>query len=270
MRTHVSANAGGNGDGASFGAGGCVRTRIAYGRREEIGGAGDAVSQRLRTSSVDTAEVLCLALERDAGERDTHAEGRDGSCPDGGFQTGDESPGAVWHVFRREHEGHIARYLSENLPVLAHPPDGDRRNHHNREHRDSANDKQRALAARLPLHDGRCFLSSNEIDELGRESGGVVKPWVIRQARGEAVMVPAGCARQTRNVKSCVAIAVDFAARESAVAALRVGESMRELPVTHAERTRGEGGVHARTTVLHAAHAAVTRLEAGDEAGSIR
>ena len=70
----------------------------------------------------------------------------------------------------------------------------------------------------------------------------MVKPWVIRQARGEAVMVPAGCARQTRNVKSCVAIAVDFAAPESAVAALRVGESMRELPVTHAERTRGEGG----------------------------
>ena len=271
LRTHVSANAGGlNGDGASFGAGGgCVRTRIAYGRREEVGGAGDAVSQRLRTSSVDTAEVLCLALERDAGERDTHAEGRDGSCPDGGFQTGDESPGAVWHVFRREHEGHIARYLSENLPVLAHPPDGDRRNHHNREHRDSANDKRRALAARLPLHDGRCFLSSNEIDELGRESGGAVKPWVIRQARGEAVMVPTGCARQTRNVKSCVSLAVDFASPESAVAALRVGESMRELPVTHAERTRGEG-VHARTTVLHAAHAAVTRLEAGDEAGSIR
>ena len=47
LRTHVSANAGGlNGDGASFGAGGgCVRTRIAYGRREEVGGAGDAVSQ---------------------------------------------------------------------------------------------------------------------------------------------------------------------------------------------------------------------------------
>ena len=269
LRTHVSANAGGlNGDGRRSARVGVRadqdRVRQARGgwrrgRRGEsavkdvVGGHGGGSVSR---------------AERDAGERDTHAEGRDGSCPDGGFQTGDESPGAVWHVFRREHEGHIARYLSENLPVLAHPPDGDRRNHHNREHRDSANDKQRALAARLPLHDGRCFLSSNEIDELGRESGGVVKPWVIRQARGEAVMVPAGCARQTRNVKSCVAIAVDFAAPESAVAALRVGEAMRELPVKHAERTRE--GVHARTTVLHAAHAAVTRLEAGDEAGSIR
>ena len=265
LRTHVSANAGGatadaNGDGA-FGAGGSVRTRIAYGRREEIGGAGDAVSQRLRTSSVDTAEVLCLALSSTSAcdKRDDAREGRDGSYPDGVGRTGDESPGAVWHVFRREHEGHIARYLSENLPVLAHPPDGDRRNHHHRAD-DSAND--RALAARLPLHDGRCFLSSNEIDELGRESGGAVKPWVIRQARFEAVMVPAGCARQTRNVKSCVALAVDFASPESAVTALRVGEAMRELPVKHAERTRE--GVHARTTVLHAAHAAVTRLEAGE------
>ena len=262
---------------------GSVRTRIGCGRREEVGGAGDAVSQRLRTSSVDTAEVLYVA----ANASDA-AEGRDGSrLPDGGSRlpdggsclpdgsypdgvgTGDESPGAVWHVFRREHEGHIARYLSENLPVLAHPPDGDRRNHYH--HRptgaktdDSVN--ERALAARLPLHDGRCFLSSNEIDELGRESGGAVKPWVIRQARFEAVMVPAGCARQTRNLAGCVSLAVDFAAPESALAALRVGEAMRELPVKHAERTREGVQVHARTTVLHAAHAAVTRLEAGDAA----
>lgn len=258
---------------------GSVRTRIGCGRREEVGGAGDAVSQRLRTSSVDTAEVLYVA----ANASDA-AEGRDGSyLPDGGSYlpggscsdgvgTGDESPGAVWHVFRREHEGHIARYLSENLPVLAHPPDGDRRNHHHRpagaETDDSAN--ERALAARLPLHDGRCFLSSNEIDELGRESGGAVKPWVIRQARFEAVMVPAGCARQTRNLAGCVSLAVDFAAPESALAALRVGEAMRELPVKHAERTREGVQVHARTTVLHAAHAAVTRLEAGDEAAVTR
>ena len=123
---------------------------------------------------MDTAEVLCLALSSTSAcdERDDAREGRGGSYPDGLGRTGDESPGAVWHVFRREHEGHIARYLSENLPVLAHPPDGDRRNHHNREHRDSANDKQRALAARLPLHDGRCFLSSNEIDDSGRRARG--------------------------------------------------------------------------------------------------
>ena len=59
---------------------------------------------------------------------------------------------------------------------------------------------------------------------------------------------------------------MDFAAPESALAALRVGEAMRELPVKHAERTREGVQVHARTTVLHAAHAAVTRLEAGDAA----
>ena len=133
-------------------------------------------------------------------------------------------------------------------------------------HTDAKNGADRALAARLPLHDGRCFLTSNEIDELGRESGGVVKPWVIYQKPMEAILVPAGCARQTRNLKSCVGVAVDFASPESAGAALRVGETMRELPGTHAERTRE--GVHARTTVLHAAHWAVTRLESRKEDSS--
>jgi lysine-specific demethylase 3 len=258
--THVAKNAGG-GDGSYPGDGsGCgPRTRVAYGRVDEVGGVGDAVSQRLRTSSADTVEVLYHAssayvpgdVSSDDDEEDEAA-----------------APGAVWHVFARSHEAHLVRYLSENGAVLAHPPDGERRRQNGSigTHTDAKNGADRALAARLPLHDGRCFLTSNEIDELGRESGGVVKPWVIYQKPMEAILVPAGCARQTRNLKSCVGVAVDFASPESAGAALRVGEAMRELPGTHAERTRE--GVHARTTVLHAAHWAVTRLESRKEDSS--
>ena len=263
--THVAKNAGG-GDGSYPGDGsGCgPRTRVAYGRVDEVGGVGDAVSQRLRTSSADTVEVLYHASS-------AYVPG-DVSSDDDEEEDEAAAPGAVWHVFARSHEAHLVRYLSENGAVLAHPPDGERRRQNGSKngsigtHTDAKNGADRALAARLPLHDGRCFLTSNEIDELGRESGGVVKPWVIYQKPMEAILVPAGCARQTRNLKSCVGVAVDFASPESAGAALRVGEAMRELPGTHAERTRE--GVHARTTVLHAAHWAVTRLEAGKEDSS--
>ena len=57
-----------------------------------------------------------------------------------------------------------------------------------------------------PIHDGKFFLTAAELDALLKETDGEVAPWSFHQHDHEAVLVPAGCAQQTRNLKSCLKV----------------------------------------------------------------
>lgn len=67
-----------------------------------------------------------------------------------------------------------------------------------------------------------------------------------------------------RNLKSCLKVALDFVSPETMPAALAMNDDIRELPAGHAGRS---DNVHARVTLLHAAHVAVHELQALQGAG---
>ena len=62
-------------------------------------------------------------------------------------------------------------------------------------------------------------------------------PYVATQGLGDALLVPAGCAHQVRNVRSCIKVALDFVAPEHVGHCVRLTEELRQLPAAHCRRT---------------------------------
>ena len=100
------------------------------------------------------------------------------------------------------------------------------------------------------------YLASGELARLAEptEPGAAAfAPWRVPLRRGEMVLVPAGCPAQCRHLESCVTVSLDFTAPESADASLETFSAARDAG--------GGGAVAARTTLLHAARAAVDALD---------
>ncbi|KAK6537696.1 hypothetical protein TWF694_011867 [Orbilia ellipsospora] len=97
----------------------------------------------------------------------------------------DRSPGAIWDIFPIGATKHIRKYLDEKYPNQ--PTD--------------------------PFHRQNCYLAQEDLKILYRNYG--VQSYRILQRPGDAIMIPAGCAHQVRNIKDCIKVAVDFLSPES-------------------------------------------------------
>ncbi|KAK6512705.1 hypothetical protein TWF506_008877 [Arthrobotrys conoides] len=96
-----------------------------------------------------------------------------------------DAPGAIWDIFPIGATKFVRDYLDEQFP--GQPAD--------------------------PFHRQNCYLSLEDLEVLYTEHG--VQSYRILQRPGDAVMIPAGCAHQVRNIKDCIKVAVDFLSPEN-------------------------------------------------------
>jgi len=148
--------------------------------------------------------------------------------------------GAVWHIFTQAD----TKVMQAMLPRIAQRRG--RRLH------------STALASSAqPLFDASLYLDGALLTQLQQEAG--IVPYTVLQGVGDAVVVPAGCAHQVRNLRSCVRVAADFVAPEHISHCLRLTDELRFLPPTHHRRT---DLLNVRTLLFHAACACLATLDA--------
>ncbi|KAJ0094684.1 hypothetical protein Patl1_16248 [Pistacia atlantica] len=82
-----------------------------------------------------------------------------------------------------------------------------------------------------PIHDQIFYLTLEHKAKLKQEYG--IEPWTFLQKLGEAVLIPAGCPDQVRNLKSCIKVALDFVSPENVGECARLTEEFRVLPPNH-------------------------------------
>lgn len=127
--------------------------------------------------------------------------------------------GAIWDIFPPSSSDSIRRYLKRGNPTVDDP-------------------------INRPLF----YLDENDLAELGKPENGGVQSYRIYQNPGDAVFIPAGCAHQVRNRRSCVKVAVDFFSAENSGVCTELLEDFRNL--AHATSHRGTRLVGRREDVL--------------------
>lgn len=85
-----------------------------------------------------------------------------------------------------------------------------------------------------------------------------IEPWTFVQKLGEAVLIPAGCPHQVRNLKSCIKVALDFVSPENVGECIRLTEEFRILPQKHRAK---EDKLEVKKMALHALEKAVADLK---------
>ncbi|KAJ9072026.1 hypothetical protein DSO57_1031439 [Entomophthora muscae] len=115
-----------------------------------------------------------------------------------------DEAGALWHVFRHSDIAAIRRFLKVNLKKT---PLGD------------------------PIHDQAFYLTDTLLEKLFKEEG--VRPFLIKQKVGEAIIIPAGCPHQVRNLYPCIKIALGFVTPESAPVCVKLAKEFCMLPQGH-------------------------------------
>ncbi|GBG92070.1 hypothetical protein CBR_g54325 [Chara braunii] len=148
-----------------------------------------------------------------------------------------EYGGAVWDVFRREDIGKLEEYLRE----------------HWREFRHLNNEPLKRLLH--PIYDQTFFLTEEHKLKLKEEKG--IEPWTFQQHLGDAVLVPAGCPHQVRNMKSCFKLAMEFVSPENVHECIRIADGTRMLPKSHAAN---ESKLQVKRLMLHAVKSALEEL----------
>ncbi|XP_019172118.1 PREDICTED: uncharacterized protein LOC109167549 isoform X2 [Ipomoea nil] len=146
--------------------------------------------------------------------------------------------GAVWDIFRRQDVNKLEEYL---------------RKHHKEFRHTHCLPVKKVVH---PIHDQVFYLSSYHMKKLKEEFG--VEPWRFVQKVGEAVLIPAGCPHQVRNIKSCIKVALDFVSPENVGECIRLTEESRLLPQKHIAK---EDKLEVRKMTIHAIENAVAELE---------
>ena len=213
---------------------------------------GDIVS-KLHYEIADTLNVM-IHVE-DEGEEPM--EGRTGTTKVDRRDYGRAA--AVWHIFRREDVPKLKRFLSANAKKFQHgvnlPPEVEREAARSKLPTGGPFPPKKVDEVVDPIHDQKFFLSTQALEKLEKDEG--VVPWEIEQCKGEAVMVPAGCPCQVRNLKSCMNIAMDFVSPESAAAIMEFTQALAKLPKDHPHK---QDKLQGRLIVLSAGHDTATAL----------
>ena len=171
------------------------------------------------------------------------------------------SHGAVWQIFTQAD----TKVLQAMLPRLAQQR-AQQQSRAGLAHGGRPGQPEHAYSEHVLL-DGSLYLDAALLLELQQQAG--IAPYNLLQGLGDAVVVPAGCAHQVRNLRSCISVAADFVAPEHVAHCLRLTDELRYLcartpsnhqpphgppaSVPHSDqpRTRAAQTVHAPPTHGH-------------------
>ncbi|KAJ9136251.1 hypothetical protein P3X46_033343 [Hevea brasiliensis] len=120
--------------------------------------------------------------------------------------------GAQWDVFRRQDIPKLVEYLRRHSNEFTH-----------------TYGLQKLVGH--PILDQNFFLDTTHKKRLKEEFK--IEPWTFEQHVGEAVIIPAGCPYQIRNLKSCVNVVLDFVSPENVTECNQLIDEVRLLPENH-------------------------------------
>ncbi|KAL9236711.1 hypothetical protein vseg_011347 [Gypsophila vaccaria] len=174
----------------------------------------DKLSAKLQSSDTDSdASVICSGTSESPNmsiDHLSHLALLETS------NAGDKRPsdlcGAQWDVFRRQDVPKLLEYITKHVEELSFTCDFPTNVVH-------------------PIFDGSFYLNSTHKMQLKEEFD--IEPWTFNQWLGEAVIIPAGCPYQMRNVKSCINITLGFISPESAPECIKLIDEIRSLPNNH-------------------------------------
>ncbi|KAE8664499.1 Lysine-specific demethylase 3B, putative isoform 3 [Hibiscus syriacus] len=128
-----------------------------------------------------------------------------------------KSCGAEWDVFRRQDVPKLMEYLKKYSNEFDHTFDFQKHVVH-------------------PILDQNFFLDACHKRRLKEEYE--IEPWTFEQHVGEAIIIPAGCPYQIRNVKSCVNVVLEFISPENMTKCIQLIDELRLLPDNHRAKAK--------------------------------
>ncbi|XP_067908532.1 probable JmjC domain-containing histone demethylation protein 2C isoform X3 [Heterodontus francisci] len=118
------------------------------------------------------------------------------------LKDGDETPGALWHIFSAKDTNKIREFLQKV---------NEEEGHESIEHD--------------PIHDQTCYLNKKLRRRLYEECE--IRSWSIFQFLGDAVLIPAGALRQMQSIYSCIQVSEDFVSPEHTVQSFHLTQELR-------------------------------------------
>ncbi|KAH8959637.1 hypothetical protein BDL97_06G087200 [Sphagnum fallax] len=224
------------------------KTYIAYGYRKELR-TGDSVI-RLHVDMADIVYVLMHTSELQFRPREHQKFQSYIEKFRGPGEQGSRGPkrckkmqnltsiGALWDVFQREDTAMLQDYLRDHSEEFYYP------------------DCWVFNSETHPIFDQTFYLTEDHKEKLKAEYG--VEPWTFEQNQGDAVLIPAGCPYQVRNLKSCIQVAQKFVSPEGVQDCIKLTNELRCLP---AYNQANEDKLEVSKMVLYAAKNRVDRLQ---------
>ncbi|KAG9129336.1 hypothetical protein Leryth_016630 [Lithospermum erythrorhizon] len=224
---------------------------IAYGIPQEMG-RGDSVT-KLQCAAVDVVNILFHTGKREnifqsrrkfsnngatycestedpnTRQNEQHQSETLPSSANSSEGCGDEDAGVLWDVFRRQDVPKLQLYLKFHYGEFIHTL--------------STPQKQGSH----PVYDQSFYLTVDHKRMLKED-----------YKVGDSVIVPAGCPHQTRNLKSCISVSLDFISPESINESIRLTEEFRSLPEDHMAK---EDRLELKKLILHSMSHAIKDFE---------